>query len=388
MCKNSLFIGITLLFSIVFTAQAQDIVVGAERTNEYFPIIKNKRIAIVANHTSTIGNQHLVDTLLSSGFDIKRVFAPEHGFRGLADAGEHIKNSIDKKSGLPIISLYGNDKKPQKQHLQDIDIVIFDIQDVGVRFYTYISTMHYVMEACAEQNITLLILDRPNPNGHYIDGPVLDLKHRSFVGMQPIPIVQGLTVAELAKMNNGEKWTSTPCKLQIVKCENYTHKKMYDLPQAPSPNLPNMQSVYLYPSLGLFEGTVMSVGRGTNLPFQIYGHPEYSEKNFSFIPLPTPGASDPKHRGTVCYGQSLNSLLESNTGIPGIRLDFIIDAYNKTKSKEPFFKSFFTLLAGTPELQRAIEEGQSPNQIINSWQSDISKYKEMRKKYLLYDDFE
>lgn len=388
MYKNSLIIGIALLFSFVFTADAQYIVVGAERTQEYFPILKDKRIAIVANHTSRIGNEHLADSLLGAGFDIKLVFAPEHGFRGTADAGEYINNSIDKKSGLPIISLYGNDKKPKKTHLQNIDLLIFDIQDVGVRFYTYISTLQYVMEACAENKIPLIVLDRPNPNGFYVDGPVLDLKHQSFVGMHPIPIVHGLTVGELAQMINGEHWTEEPCELHIIACENYTHKDMYDLPLAPSPNLPNMQAIYLYPSLGLFEGTIMSVGRGTNMPFQMYGHPQYAEKDFSFIPLPTTGAANPKHRGKVCYGKSLPKLLESNTGTPGIRLEFIIDAYNKTQPIETFFKSFFTRLAGNNKLQEALENGQNANQIKTSWQREINAYKEMRKKYLLYDDFE
>lgn len=388
MHKNSLIIGIVLFFFSIFPTNAQDIIVGAENTHNYFPLLKNNRIAVVANHTSTIGNQHLVDSLLKMGFDVKMVFCPEHGFRGIADAGKHIKNTIDKKSGLPVISLYGDDKKPDSKYFIDIDIVIFDIQDVGVRFYTYISTLHYVMEACAENNTPLIVLDRPNPNGFYVDGPILDLKYQSFVGMHPIPIVHGLTVGELAQMINGEKWIDQPCELDVVLCENYSHDKMYDLPLPPSPNLPNMQAVYLYPSLGLFEGTVMSVGRGTTMPFQTYGHPNYLDKTFSFVPLPVSGASNPKHKGEICYGVSLEKLLESSPSIPHIELEFIIDAYNKTQTEGSFFKSFFTLLAGNKDLQQAIEEKHNADQIRDSWIPELIQYKKMRKKYLLYDDFE
>ncbi|MFO7863001.1 MAG: DUF1343 domain-containing protein [Salinivirgaceae bacterium] len=389
MRKNSLIVGIVLFFSFIFTSEAQEITPGAERLDIYEHLLKGKKVGIVGNHTSRIGEQHLVDSLLRRGITISYVFSPEHGFRGIEDAGAHIKNTIDEKTKLPVISLYGSSKKPADKYFSDIDIMIFDIQDVGVRFYTYISTLHYVMEACAQNNTPLIVLDRPNPNGFYIDGPILDTEHSSFVGMHPIPIVHALTVGELAQMINGEKWINKPCDIKIIPCNNYSHKDLYDLPLRPSPNLPNMQAIYLYPSLGLFEGTIMSVGRGTDKPFQVYGHPAYADKEYSFMPLPTEGASNPKHTGKICYGVSFQSLIENNINVHGIRIDYLKDAYLKTQtSEEPFFKSFFTLLAGNNELQKQIEAGASVNEIKQSWQNELEQYKIMRKKYLLYDDFE
>jgi uncharacterized protein YbbC (DUF1343 family) len=389
MRKNSLIVGIVLFFSFIFTSQAQEITPGAERLDMYEHMLKGKKVGIVANHTSRIEDQHLVDSLLNRGITISYVFSPEHGFRGIEDAGAHIENTIDEKTNLPVISLYGSSKKPHEKYFSDIDIMIFDIQDVGVRFYTYISTLHYVMEACSENNTPLIVLDRPNPNGFYVDGPVLNPEHSSFVGMHPIPIVHGLTVGELAQMINGEKWIEKPCDIEIIPCNNYSHKDLYDLPLRPSPNLPNMQAIYLYPSLGLFEGTIMSVGRGTDRPFQVYGHPNYVDKNYSFMPLPTEGASMPKYTGTVCYGVDFQSLITNNANIHGLRIDYLKDAYLKTQSsEEPFFKSFFTLLAGNNELQKQIEAGSSVNEIKQSWQKELTQYKETRKKYLLYDDFE
>ncbi len=387
MRKNSLIIGICLFFLSLFNGIAQDIIPGAERTALYFPLLQNKKVGIVTNHTGVIKQNHIVDSLLATGVEVRYIFSPEHGFRGIADAGKHIKNSTDKKTGLPVISLYGSNKKPKSEIIQELDIVVFDIQDVGVRFYTYISTLHYVMEACGENGTPLLVLDRPNPNGYYVDGPILEPEHKSFVGMHPIPIVHGLTVGELAKMINGEKWIKETCKLTVIKCDNYSHEDMYDVPVAPSPNLPNMQSIYLYPSLGLFEGTVMSVGRGTEFPFQIYGHPNYRPMNYSFLPLPGPGASNPKHMGKKCYGVSLRDPIQHSTGFPGINLQFLLDAYVKTKT-DNFFNSFFTLLAGTEKLQNQIENGESVERIRNGWIQDLTKYMKMREKYLLYDDFQ
>ncbi len=297
-----------------------------EQTEKYLPLLKGKNIALVVNQTSVIQNTHLVDSLLSHKLRIKTIFAPEHGFRGEADAGAHVANGIDKKTNLPIISLYGNNKKPTSAQLKGIDLIIFDIQDVGARFYTYISTMHYVMEACAENGIPLLILDRPNPNGMYVDGPVLDMKFQSFVGMHPIPVLHGLTVAELAKMINGEKWLkdSAQCELVNITCENYTHQTTYSLPIKPSPNLPNDQAIALYPSLCFFEGTIVSVGRGTEMPFQLYGHPSWKTA-YSFTPISTAGASSPPYQNQRCYGYNLE-----NTSTDGFTLSYLIQAYQNT----------------------------------------------------------
>jgi uncharacterized protein YbbC (DUF1343 family) len=363
----------------------KEIRVGAERIEQYIGLLKNKRVAMVVNQTSMVGNAHLVDTLLSLGVKIQKIFAPEHGFRGLADAGEKIDNSIDAKTKLPLVSLYGKNKKPSQEQLADIDIVLFDIQDVGARFYTYISTMHYVMEACAENQKTCLILDRPNPNGHYVDGMILETKHQSFVGMHPIPVVHGLTVAELAKMIVGEKWIQQNIDLQFVTCENYTHNTSYSLPVRPSPNLPNDRAIALYPSLCFFEGTVVSVGRGTDSPFQIIGAPEYQDFAFSFTPQPSVGSKNPMYNGIKCFGKDLR---ENVFYEHPFFLTELITFYQKYPKKEAFFNDFFTKLAGTEKLRQQIESGMSENEIRLSWQEDLKKYKMMRKKYLLYPDFE
>lgn len=387
MCKNSLIVGIGLLFLTLFKANAQDIIPAAHRVDQYLPLLQNKTIGIVANHSSLIKETHVVDSLLKLDVDIKYIFSPEHGFRGNADAGKYILNSVDSLTGLPVISLYGRNKKPANQHLKEIDLMVFDLQDVGVRFYTYISTLHYVMEACAENGTPLLLLDRPNPNGYYVDGPVLDTSYSSFVGLHPIPIVYGLTIGELAGMINGEGWIDKYCDLTVIKCLDYDHDDMYDLPVAPSPNLPNMQSVYLYPSLGLFEGTVMSVGRGTHFPFQVYGHPEYNDEDFYFVPLPSKGASDPKYKGLKCYGLNLDDLIQLGRETSGVKPEYLKDAYLKTKT-DNFFNSFFKLLVGNEELQKQIESGMSVKQIKESWKPDLVKFREKRKRYLLYEDFE
>ncbi|WP_187263291.1 exo-beta-N-acetylmuramidase NamZ family protein [Pontibacter beigongshangensis] len=372
------------------TPQPKPLQTGAAQTGRYLKLLQGKRVGLVVNQTSVIGKTHLVDTLLSHGIRITTIFAPEHGFRGEADAGAHIKDAKDTKTGLPIISLYGSNKKPLPEQLQNVDVVVFDIQDVGVRFYTYISTMHYVMEACAENNKPLLVLDRPNPNGHYVDGPVLELKKEttSFVGMHPIPLVHGLTVGELAKMINGEKWLGgqRQCQLTVIPVANYNHKMPYQLPVRPSPNLPNAQAILLYPSLGLFEGTNVSVGRGTSTPFQVIGSPFYKNKDFSFTPKPMPGAQDPPHKGKTCYGLDLTSAEQAQP----FTLSFLLEMYHNSTNQDKFFltSNFIDKLAGTTKLQEQIKAGKSEAEIEASWQADLAKYKTMRKRYLLYPDFE
>ena len=367
------------------------IVVGAERMDLYLFILKGKSIAIVANQTSMVGNLHLVDTLLSRGINIKKVFSPEHGFRGSADAGEKIKTYQDKKTGLPIVSLYGNHHKPTPEDLEGIDIVIFDIQDVGVRYYTYVSTMHYLMEACAENNVKFLILDRPNPNGHYVAGPTLEEDYKSFVGLHPVPLVHGMTIAEYARMINGQGWlkNKVQCDLIHIPCEGYSHSSLYQLPVKPSPNLPNMQSIYLYPSLGLFEGTFISVGRGTDHPFQTLGHPDMQNAKFKFKPKSTPGAKNPPFKGKVCYGHDLrnfsNMILKN---YKGLYLYWLTGAYKDSPDKEHFFNNYFNSLAGNSTLKQQIIDEVSEVDIAKSWETDLLKYKRMRKTYLLYPDFE
>ena len=359
---------------------------GAEQTNLYVSDLKGKTIALVVNHTSMIGKMHLVDSLLSLGIKIKTIFAPEHGFRGTADAGEHVENGIDKKTGLPIISLYGNNKKPSAAQLEGIDVVIFDIQDVGARFYTYTSTMHYVMEACAEQSKKLLILDRPNPNGHYVDGQVLDKKFASFVGLNPVPVVHGCTVGELAQMINGEGWLAgnKKCNFQIVKCLGYKHSTPYNPPIATSPNLPNLQSMLLYPSICFFEGTDVSVGRGTDKQFQVIGSPNPKNGSFTFTPEDKPGAKNPPQKGKLCYGEDLSKIDARNQAFT---LKYVIDYYKKSDNKAKFFSSpsFFDKLAGSDTTRKQIIAGMTETQIRASWKADLDNYKTIRKKYLLYE---
>ena len=365
--------------------------VGAERVSEYLPLLKGKKVGIVANHTSVINKTHLVDSLLKLGVNIVKVFSPEHGFRGTANAGEKVKSSKDIKTGLPIVSLYGKNKKPTKEQVKDLDVIIFDIQDVGARFYTYISTMHYIMESASENGKEVLILDRPNPNGFYIDGPVLESKFKSFVGMHPIPVVHGLTVGELAKMINGENWLKNKkkCKLKVIKCENYTHKDFYKLPIAPSPNLPNMSAIYLYPSLCFFEGTSVSVGRGTDFPFQVIGSPFVKKTQFSFVPKSNTGSKNPKHKNKLCNGYNLSVF-----GFVYVRnanklyFNWLIAMNKSTKGSKYITRaSFFDKLAGNDKLRKQIEANKTEEQIRDSWQKDLDLYKVMRKKYLLYKDF-
>jgi len=369
------------------------IIVGANRTTLYFKLLAKKNVALVTNQTSVLFETqntsrklksiHLVDTLLNASIKIKKVFAPEHGFRGIADAGEKVKNTIDTKTGIPIISLYAKNKKPTKEQLKDIDIVVFDIQDVGVRFYTYLSTLHYVMQACSEQNIPLIVLDRPNPNGNYIDGPVLKKELKSFVGLHPIPIVYGMTIGEYALMLNGENWLKTDkkCNLTVIPLLNYTHNSIVHLPIKPSPNLPNDKAINLYPSLALFEGTTISAGRGTDKQFQLFGAPFLPDSvyKYEFKPQSNQGSKYPKFNNKVCHGLDLRSYKKLNS----IHLNWLIKAY-KNSNKKDFFNPFFSKLAGNNELQKQIENGLNSKEIKQSWIKDLDAFKQIRKKYLLY----
>jgi uncharacterized protein YbbC (DUF1343 family) len=353
----------------------------------YLPLLRNKKIAVVANQTSMTGEKHLVDFLLDNKIDIVRIFAPEHGFRGSSDAGDTIANGRDRGSGLPVVSIYGEKKKPDPEDMKGIDIVVFDIQDVGVRFYTYLSTLHYVMEACAENNVMCIVLDRPNPNGFYYDGPVLDTAFRSFVGMHPVPVVTGMTIGEYALMINGEGWLKgkIKCDLKVIKCKNYTHYSYYELPVKPSPNLPNMTSVYLYPSVCFFEGTRLSLGRGTDFPFQVYGSPLLPDRGFSFTPESMPGALKPPLQGVKCYGRDLrNALIKGIVPASTLNLEWIIEAYRDFPEKNKFFTSYFDTLAGGPVLREQIQKGMSAEQISGSWKKDLAEFAKIRKKYLIY----
>lgn len=360
---------------------------GAYDTKSYFPLLTGKRIGLVANHSSTIHQVHLVDTLLASGFKVSKIFCPEHGFRGQAEAGEHVSNELDTRTGLPVISLYGRHYKPTPADLKGIDLMIFDLQDVGVRCYTYLSTLHYVMEACAEHGVPLILLDRPNPNGFYIDGPVLESRYRSFVGMHPVPLVYGMTIGEYAKMINGEGWLreGLQCQLIVVPCKGYQHHVKVSLDIAPSPNLRSMQAIYLYPSLVLFEGTCISVGRGTASPFTCFGHPDLDSGDYHFVPLKNPGMLSPPFADTICVGFSLEHYHFPDTG-SYFTLQWIIQAYKHFPNKNKFFNRFFTYLAGTEILRKQIEQGVSEAEIRQSWQNDIENFKILRRKYLLYPE--
>ncbi|WP_372755614.1 exo-beta-N-acetylmuramidase NamZ domain-containing protein [Labilibaculum sp.] len=364
---------------------------GAERFKEYLPFLQNKRIALVANQSSLVNGEHLLDVLLGKKVQITKLFSPEHGFRGEADAGEKISNETDSKTGLPIVSLYGKHYKPSVRDLKGIDLVLFDIQDVGVRFYTYLSTLHYVMEACAEQGKTFIVLDRPNPNGQYVDGPVLDMKYSSFVGMHPVPVVYGMSIGEYAQMINGEGWlkNKTQCDLRVISCTNWNREDAYVLPVKSSPNLPNQLSLSLYPSLCFFEGTVVSAGRGTDHPFQCYGHPDFTNGNFVFTPRSILGASKyPKFKGMKCVGYDLRKLnVNEFREKKKLDLSFLLTAYGELKSKDVFFNSFFVQLAGTDKLRLQIENHFSEEEIRRSWQNDLQKFSTIRAKYLLYPDF-
>ena len=368
---------------------SKEIVVAAMRTSEYLPILKGKNVALVVNQTSMIGNTHLVDSLLNLGISVKKIFSPEHGFRGDAEAGEKVKDGKDSKTGLPIVSLHGKKFKPDAVDMQDVDIVIFDIQDVGARFYTYISTLHYCMEACAENKKQLLILDRPNPNGHYVDGPVLEAKFKSFIGLAPLPVVHGLTLGEFANMANGEGFLDKKmqCNVQIIKCLNYSHDVFYSLPTPPSPNLKTMRSIYLYPSICFFEGTNVSLGRGTETPFEIIGYPKNPSGDFTFTPKPNAASTKPPLSGELCKGFSFsNAKIDDLQNAKQLNINYLIDFYKNNSNKKDYFlaNNFIDRLAGTDQLRKMILEGKSEAEIRKSWQPQLDIFKAMRKKYLLY----
>ena len=373
---------------------------GAEQTSLYLNLLKSKNVAIVANQTSVLSvlqraevapnvmgskkvSHHLVDYLHTyNDINVKKVFSPEHGFRGKEDAGAHVEDGVDSKTGLPILSLHGKSKKPLAKQLEGIDVVVFDIQDVGVRFYTYISTLHYVMEACAESGIPVLILDRPNPNGHYIDGPLLEPKHSSFLGKHPVPVVYGMTIGEYGQMINGEKWLKNGIQadLTVIPLENYTHDYQYSLPIRPSPNLPNDKSINLYPSLGFFEGTTINAGRGTEFQFQRYGAPFFKKTDFSYTPRTNDGVKYPKHKEKLCYGIDLRE----TEHLSKIDLSFLIDAYQQTPKNQTFFGKTFTIHAGTEKLQQQLEQGLSEQEIRNTWEKGLEEFKKIREQYLIY----
>ncbi len=364
------------------------VITGAAQMNKYLPLLQGKRVAFLVNQTSVVGNTNLIDTLLKLKVNIVKIFSPEHGFRGNADAGAKVGNSTDPETGLPIISLYGSHHKPTPDELKDVDLMVYDIQDVGTRFYTYISSMQFFLEAAAENHKPMIILDRPDPNGFYIDGPVLQKKFSSGVGLQPIPIVYGMTIGEYAGMLIGEHWLSDPAfqpDLTIIPCLHYTHKSLYRLPVKPSPNLPNMTAVYLYPSLCFFEGTVISLGRGTDKPFQVFGYPDYPKDLFSFTPRSVPGATNPPLLNKLCYGYDLSGIPEKTLqGADHLQLKWLIKAYRLFPDKEKFFNNYFDKLAGNDELKQQIKEGWSEERIRASWQRDLDNFKKIRRKYLLY----
>lgn len=401
--KNTALLFVMIVLSCGNSSPYQNkapLTVAANQLELYLPLLKNKRVGIVANQTSVIfkngsglglnggliknDNTHLVDSLIKRDVSVVKVFAPEHGYRGRADAGEYVKGGIDLKTGLPIVSLYGENRKPDPKVLEDLDVVVFDIQDVGTRFYTFVSTLHYMMEGCAALDIPLIVLDRPNPNGHYVDGPVLDLNYKSFVGMHAVPITHGMTLGEFAKMINGEHWLedNLNCDLTVIPVANYNREEAYMLPIPPSPNLPNQKAINLYPSLCLFEGTQVSVGRGTENQFQIFGSPFLGDENYSFqfIPKPNFGAKNPKHNAKTCYGKDLKNVDFLNE----INLNWLIEAYENTTDKSSFFNSFFTKLAGQTILQQQIEKGWSALEIKKSWQKDLEQFKILRANYLIY----
>jgi uncharacterized protein YbbC (DUF1343 family) len=385
---------LSFLLSCSHSRGQDDIQTGAERTDLYLPMLQGIKVGIVANQTSVIGSTHLVDSLLSLGGGetmIRKVFSPEHGFRGEAEDGQRIEDQLDAATGLPLVSLYGKNRKPAPEDIGELDAIVFDIQDVGARFYTYISTLFYVMQACAENSKPLILLDRPNPNGFYVDGPMLDTSYRSFVGMHEVPVVYGMTIGEYGQMINGEGWLGNGliCNLEVIPCLNYDHTMLYSLPVNPSPNLPNMNAIYLYPSTCFFEGTVISEGRGTDFPFEVFGHPRLGNAHFAFTPESIPGKSSrPKLKGETCMGMDLRYLRNSTKRDPQINLSWLLFAYENYPDKETFFMPYFEKLAGTARLRQQIMVGMTEDEIRASWSDGLAAFKKIRKKYLLYPDFE
>lgn len=369
--------------------EEQRLKMGAEITNKYFPLLEGKRVAVMSNQSGMVGDEHLVDFLVAGNHNVVGIFSPEHGFRGTADAGEHVSSSVDQKTGLPIWSLYGSGTgKPTAWQMEQFDILVFDLQDVGLRFYTYYASMARLMDACAQYDKEMIVLDRPNPNGFYVDGPLLDMKHKSGVGWLPIPVVHGMTLGELALMINGEKWLprGRVCNLIVVPCEGYTHQTRYELPIAPSPNLPNIHSIYLYPSTCLFEGTVMSLGRGTDFPFEVYGHPSYKGSDFSFTPRSVAGAKNPPLLNKKCYGVDLREMSNQDIWERGFDLSYVIDAYQNMNIGNKFFSSFFEKLVGVDYIRQDIIAGKSADEIRQRWSGDVEQFVKQRRPYLLYEE--
>lgn len=385
--RKSIVLFIFLCFAFCGYSQGANVTVGAARVKSYLPLLKGKKVALFSNKTGRVNGELTLDLLIHNKVNVVAIFSPEHGFRGNADAGEHVASSVDTKTGVPIYSLYdGKEGKPADSVMKKFDVLIVDIQDVGLRFYTYYISMVRLMDACAAHDKRMVIFDRPNPNGFYVDGPILNMKYKSGVGYLPIPIVHGMTLGELALMVNGEHWLPAhrKCPLTVVKCLNYTHRTKYRLAVAPSPNLPNMRSVYLYPSLCYFEATPVSVGRGTKVPFQIYGHPAMKGYSYSFTPVSKPGAKNPPLLGKRCYGKDLSTLSESAIYNKGIDLSYLIDAYKNLKMKDKFFTPFFEKLMGVDYVRKMIESGKTAAEIKAKWQNDVKKFKKQRKPYLLY----
>lgn len=374
-------------FATLSMAASAAVVVGAASTDEYVPLLKGKKVALLSNHTGMVGNEHVLDIMLAEGVNVTTIFSPEHGFRGTADAGEHVSSSVDEKTGIPIASLYdGKSRTPKKEVMDNIDIIVTDIQDVGLRYYTYYCTMVDLMNAAIAYGKEFMVLDRPNPNGMYVDGPILDMKYESGVGRLPITVVHGMTLGEIANMANGEGWLKDgkKVKLTLIKCKNYTHQTRYELPIAPSPNLPNMHSIYLYPSTCYFEATPVSLGRGTDKPFQVYGHPDMKGYSFSFTPRSIDGAKNPPQLDKLCHGVDLTGIPDEEVIARGINLEYLIDAYNNLGIGDEFFTSFFEKLIGNGEIRKMIEEGKSADEIKATWKDDVEKFKKQRKPYLLY----
>lgn len=381
------------LFLLIFAPMAllsAEVTVGAARTDSYMPVLKGKRVALFSNHTGIVGDKHTLDLLLENGVDVVTLFSPEHGFRGTADAGEHVGNSVDGPTGIPIASLYGGKDKrmPSKEIMGGLDVIVVDIQDVGLRFYTYYCTMIDLMNAAKKYGKEVVVLDRPNPNGMTVDGPILDMKYASGVGRLPIPVVHGMTLGELARMANGEGWLADGGKvgLTVVPCLGYTHSTRYTLPVAPSPNLKSMLAVYLYPSMCYFEATPVSLGRGTDAAFEIYGHPDMKNRNFSFTPRSMPGAKNPPQLDKLCHGVDLRGMTDEDAIARGINLEYLIDAYRDLGMGDKFFRSFFELLIGRGDIRSMIEEGRSAAEIKASWAGDVEKFKKQRAPYLLYPE--
>ncbi|MDE6574434.1 MAG: DUF1343 domain-containing protein [Muribaculaceae bacterium] len=381
---------IVLFFITLFShlAFAENVRTGAEQTDVYVPALKGKRVALFSNHTGIVGNRHTLDIMLENGLNVVNLFSPEHGFRGTADAGEHVSSGIDEPTGIPIASLYDGDSKrmPAKKVMDGLDVIVVDIQDVGLRYYTYYCTMIDLMNAAAAYGKEVMVLDRPNPNGMYVDGPILDMKYESGVGRLPIPVVHGMTLGEIATMANGEGWLKNGAKvpLTVVPCKNYTHSTRYELPVAPSPNLRTMRAIYLYPSVCYFEATPVSLGRGTDMPFEVYGHPDMKNRSFSFTPKSVPGAKNPPQLNNLCHGVDLRTVSEEDAIAQGINLEYLIDAYRDLGMGDAFFRSFFEKLIGRGDIRKMIEEGRSAAEIKASWADDIEKFKKQRKPYLLY----